>query len=52
MQSTWKTRTMDLLWETKREYVKEWHRNTLIATTSGDTLEVALSAKHNTKNNL
>ena len=25
----------DPLWETKREYVKEWQRNTLIATTSG-----------------
>ena len=32
---TWKMRmTKDLLWETKREYVEEWQRNTLIATTS------------------
>ena len=34
-QSTWKMRTTkDLLWETKVDYIKEWWRNTLIATTS------------------
>ena len=35
-QSTWKMRTTkDPLWETKVDYIKEWWRNTLIATTSG-----------------
>ena len=35
MWLTWETRmTKDPLWETKWEYVKEWWRNTLIATTS------------------
>ena len=35
VQSTWKTKTMkDPLWETKREYIEEWRRNTLIMTTS------------------
>ena len=24
VQSTWETRTKDLLWKTKREYIKEW----------------------------
>ena len=35
-QLTWEMRmTKDPLWETKREYVKEWQRNVLITTTSG-----------------
>ena len=35
-QSTWKMKTTkNLLWETKADYIKEWRRNTLIATTSG-----------------
>ena len=35
VQLIWKMKMMDPLWETKREYIKEWQRNTLIATTSG-----------------
>ena len=36
VQLTWEMRTTkDLLWETKQDYIKEWRRNTLIATTSG-----------------
>ena len=36
VQSTWEMRTTkDPLWETKWDYIKEWRRNTLIATTSG-----------------
>ena len=35
MQLIWKMKMMDPLWETKREYIKEWQRNTLIVTTSG-----------------
>ena len=36
VQLTWEMRTTkDPLWETKREYVKEWWRNTLITMTSG-----------------
>ena len=32
---TWEMRTTkDPLWETKQEYIKEWQRNVLIATTS------------------
>ena len=35
-QLTWKMKTMkDPLWETKREYIREWQRNTLITTASG-----------------
>ena len=34
-QSTWRTKTNEnLLWQTKREYIKKWQRGVLIMTTT------------------